>query len=437
VTTQRTFSRRKFVGAGAGAAAAAALGAKASAVLGAGVEKQAGAEADAYGGPGLLPANRIGLQLYSVRDQVSALGFAPVLQTLAQIGYKQVEFAGYTQGTTPEITVQQLRQLLDANGLAAVGSHVSPSNDASMNQILDDAEVLGLPQVGISFVIPTSGTTVAGWQTLADSYNHYGQLAAARGIGFYLHNHFQEWSQCTDNPLQRGEDVLLLECDPRYVFFELDIYWAYVGQSMFGRGATPFDPLLDYALPHRDRYRLWHVKDGLPNQAGVYPDPLDNMCDAGEGIIDFETFFCTVGQIDTHTYLWERDNASSHPQGALVSAEWSYVYMRHGLVSCGPPTAVDVRGFGAEGRRRRVELTWETSSELDVVGFNVWRIAKGRSRRLNRALVPARHAGESRGASYRLVDRSARPGVLNTYRLQRVGRNGSRSWVDTATATAR
>jgi sugar phosphate isomerase/epimerase len=427
----RTFSRRKLLGAGAGAAAATALGTRAPALF---ASRASGSAAESFGGPGLLPLDRIGLQLYSVRDQVSSIGFAPVLQALAAIGYKKVEFAGYTQGTG-SITVQQLRALLDANGLTAAGSHVSPSSDSSMQQIISDAQVLGIPQVGISFVIPTSGTTVAGWQALADSYNHYGQLAKARGIGFYLHNHFQEWSQCTDDPTRRGEDVLLAECDPDLVFFELDIYWAYVGQSMFGRGADPFDPLLDYALPLRDRYKLWHVKDGQPNQAGVYPDPLDNMCDAGEGIIDFEHFFCTVGQIDTHTYLWERDNASSHPQGSLVSAEWSYGYMRYGLVACGSPTAVEVRGFGADAKRRRVELTWETSSEVDLVGFNVWRTANGRSRRVNPKLVPAKYAGQNRGGTYRFVDRGVRPGTLYTYRLQRVGRD--RGWVDAVTVHAR
>src|SRR5689334_14666750 len=45
----------------------------------------------------LLPADRIGIQLYSVRDQIDAIGFARVFETLARIGYKQVEFAGYTQ----------------------------------------------------------------------------------------------------------------------------------------------------------------------------------------------------------------------------------------------------------------------------------------------------------------------------------------------------
>jgi sugar phosphate isomerase/epimerase len=332
MSTERTFSRRTLIGTGAGVAAAAAISAKAPAIFGSHQAKASGTAARAVGGPNILPPDRIGIQLYSVRDQVANVGFAQVLSTLAQIGYKNVEFAGYTQGTTPEVTVATLRQLLDANGLKAIGSHVSPSSDASMQQILDDAQVLGLPQVGISFVVPTSGTTVAGWQTLADSYNHYGQLAAARGIGFYLHNHFQEWSPCSDNPSKRGEDVLLSECDPSYVFFELDIYWAYVGQAVFGSQAPfTFDPLLDYALPHRDRYKLWHVKDGKRNQAS--PTGYD-IIECGQGHINFESFFCTVGQIATHQYIHENDNAANHLRGSLASSQVSYLWMRYGLQGC-------------------------------------------------------------------------------------------------------
>jgi sugar phosphate isomerase/epimerase len=324
---QRTFSRRTLIGSGAGVAATA-VAARAPAAF-ASLEST-----DTFGGPGLLPADRIGLQLYSVRDQVSSVGFAAVLAAVAEMGYKNVEFAGYTQGTTPEITVAQLRQLLDANGLKAIGSHLSitPMSDAEMQQALDDAQVLGIPQIGVSFVVPTSGTTVSGWQTLADTYNHYGQLAAARGIGFYLHNHFQEWSQCSDNPMMRGEDVLLAECDPRYVFFEMDIYWAYVGQYMFGSQAPfTFDPLLDYALPKRDRYKLWHVKDGKKNQTS--PEGYD-IIECGQGNIDFEHFFCTVGQIDTHQFIHENDNGANHLRGSLASAQVSYIWMRHGLQGC-------------------------------------------------------------------------------------------------------
>ena len=301
-------------------AASAAIGTRGIATT------QAAAAAPAAG-CSLLPPERIGLQLYSLRTAIAEQGFAPGLETVAEIGFKQVEFAGYTQGTSPEITLEELRGLLDANGLVAAGSHVSPGDDASMQKILDDAEVLGIPRVGISLLAPSGAPTQSGWQAAAAQYNRYGELAAERGIGFYLHNHFQEWLPVPDAPSKRGMDVLLEETDPRLVSFQFDIFWAYVGAAQSGGG---FDPLADYAIPHRRRIEVFHVKDGIPERAEI--------SDVGEGEIDFQAFFATLfaqsrGEERKHLYLWERDNAADHPRGPLAAARSSFVNMRHGLVA--------------------------------------------------------------------------------------------------------
>ncbi len=331
-------SRRKLLSGGVGLAVAGTMATLPTGAHGV-PAATTGVEAGVAAAPAfLLPPERIGLQLYSVRDEITSLGFARVLQTLAGIGYKKIEFAGYGQGTTPEIPVKQLRAILDANGLTAIGSHVSPTDDASMQQILDDAETLGVPQVGISLVLPDSGPTVSGWQQLAKRYNHFGALAAKRGIGFYLHNHFEEWLPTADDPKRRGEDILLAETDPALVSFELDIYWAYVGRSQSG---DSFDPLVDYAIAHRDRYGLFHIKDGRPDAGGTYANPIDDMVDVGQGVIDFQRFLTEVfkqapGEIDRHSYIWERDNASKHPRGALAAARASFVHMRYALLATAP-----------------------------------------------------------------------------------------------------
>jgi sugar phosphate isomerase/epimerase len=337
MSEQHTLTRRALIGAGAGFAAAAALGGGTATAVTRRTSSTA-ASSDPFAGSPMLPSGRIGVQLYSVRDAVSSVGFAKVFQTLAELGYKQVEFAGYTQGTTPEITVPQIRKLMDGYGLKGIGSHISltPSDDAAMEQALDDAQILGLPQIGISLVVPPN-TTVSGWQQAAANFNHLGSLAARRGMKFYLHNHFQEWAPTTDNPLKRGEDILLAETDPSLVWFELDIYWAYVGQWQSGQGPLAFDPLLDYAVKYRNRYLLFHFKDGKKDASGGYTDAFDDIVDAGEGNIDFHTFFATLfrqasGEKDRHWYIWERDNASSHPRGPLAAAQCSYLYMRYGLV---------------------------------------------------------------------------------------------------------
>jgi hypothetical protein len=103
--------------------------------------------------------------------------------------------------------------------------------------------------------------------------------------------------------------------------------------------------------------------------------------------------------------------------------------------ACGltTPTGVKVAGFAALNTKAGVAISWRTANETNVASFNVWRGGK----KLNRAPIAAKKSGSVAGAAYRYVDRSARAGVKYSYRLQAVARDGSRSWVRTATIRAK
>ncbi|MFD0509527.1 hypothetical protein ACFQ0Q_00660 [Streptomyces aureus] len=109
-------------------------------------------DAAAHGASLSIPKNSIGIQLYSVRDKVSDLGFRVVFEELSRMGYKEVEFAGYTQNTSilgRQITLQEIRTLLDDNGLRAIGSHIGiGAFRSNLQQELDNAEILGMPNIG-------------------------------------------------------------------------------------------------------------------------------------------------------------------------------------------------------------------------------------------------------------------------------------------------
>jgi len=83
-------------------------------------------------------------------------------------------------------------------------------------------------------------------------------------------------------------------------------------------------------------------------------------------------------------------------------------------------TAVRLRSFTARGAL----LRWRTASELDTLGFNIYRGGT----KLNRRLIAAKGRGGA-GAGYRFLDRTAQPGAHHRYRLQTVDLDGSRRWV--------
>ncbi|MFD3617824.1 sugar phosphate isomerase/epimerase family protein [Streptomyces sp. NPDC058676] len=309
-------TRRGMLGVAAGTTAAAILGAAAAPATAA---TEATASAAGRGRP-VLPPGRLGIQLYSLRDKVSTLGFAPVFAELEKYGYDEVEFAGYTQGSAGPITLAQLKRLARNHGLNPIGSHVGYySSDPNaytfaqnLTKVLDDAQALGLKHIGTAAGPFRYGSTVDAWKRAAEDFNTYGAAARARGMKFYQHNHSEEFSFATDNPKVRLYDVLLAETDPDLVFLEMDIFWAYSGQFRFSKRPdgtpAPFEPL-DYVLKQPHRYPLFHVKDGESDPANQYGY---RMTDVGDGDIDYQRFISAVtrlrGERLAHHWQAEHDN---------------------------------------------------------------------------------------------------------------------------------
>jgi hypothetical protein len=90
------------------------------------------------------------------------------------------------------------------------------------------------------------------------------------------------------------------------------------------------------------------------------------------------------------------------------------------------PLAVTVSSFTAVRARRGVVLRWRTGSEVDELGFNVYRMRGDRRVRLNPQLLPA--AGRAAGSSYSFLDRHAPRQATVRYWLQDVGADGARTW---------
>src|SRR5439155_6696572 len=79
--------------------------------------RMVGQEAETAAAPS-RKLQRIGLELYTVRRELSQ-DLPGTLKRVADIGYKEVEFAGYANRTPAEI-----RDLLRLNGLTAPSTHV-------------------------------------------------------------------------------------------------------------------------------------------------------------------------------------------------------------------------------------------------------------------------------------------------------------------------
>jgi hypothetical protein len=86
------------------------------------------------------------------------------------------------------------------------------------------------------------------------------------------------------------------------------------------------------------------------------------------------------------------------------------------------PTAVLAHSFRAKRSSTGVVLTWRAEPNLQVLGFNVFRVERGSRVRLNRELITAMMRSR-----YSFVDR--RPAQAERYLLQVVFANGTRTWI--------
>jgi sugar phosphate isomerase/epimerase len=126
----------------------------------------------------------LGVELYSLRDQCRT-NLPGMLETVSQIGYKGVEFAGYHGRTA-----QQLRQMLDDNGLVACGTH-TPYESVLPDKLKETIEFNHV--IGNKFLIVPSMSAHSKdeWLAKAKLFNDLSEQVKPEGmwVGYHAHAH--------------------------------------------------------------------------------------------------------------------------------------------------------------------------------------------------------------------------------------------------------
>ena len=267
------------------------------------------ASALSRGGTPKPSANHIGLQLYTVRDQLEK-DFDGTLAKVAQIGYTNMEFAGY-YNRTPE----QVRATLDRLGLVSTSSHIGANlmrQDAAAQ--IRAAKIIGQEYITLpSYPFARDGGIDA-WKKGAAEFNQWGAMCRDAGIRLAYHNHAPEFAKVEGGPT--GYDVLMRETDPSLVDFEMDLYWtAYADQ----------DPLALFAK-YPGRFAMWHVKD--LQVTGT----TKGMTPVGLGSLDFKNYFAHARESGLKHFFVEHDTAANFPGGSLASVQASFSNL-HGMLA--------------------------------------------------------------------------------------------------------
>jgi hypothetical protein len=116
-------------------------------------------------------------------------------------------------------------------------------------------------------------------------------------------------------------------------------------------------------------------------------------------------------------------------------------YSPFGLGNNNPtPTAVELARFEAAPAGPAIRVTWETATEIDNLGFDLYRAESpgGPLTRLNESLIPSQALGGAWGAIYNYLDQAIVPGPTYYYWLEALDIHGAstRHGPVSATSTA-
>ena len=229
---------------------------------------------------------KVAVQLYSIRDYINpskgGVGLAKALADVAKIGYKGVEFAGYYG-----FKAEELKKMLDDNGLVGCGTHVG-------RNVFDPENMAKTCEFNLGFgnnviICPGGGNRAPKdwtksqddwWKFLVDYYNDAADRAAKYGCKIGIHNHTWEF----DIKLADGKTTMwdyFFSNTKKEVLMEQDVGWTtcagydpaeqykkYPGRSItlhatengMGKGVKEFDAIL-----------------GQPGKPGAVPVDWDKL----------------------------------------------------------------------------------------------------------------------------------------------------------------
>lgn len=234
------------------------------------------------------------MTLYTVRNEMGKDSKA-TLKQVADLGYKYIEAVDYKDGKFYGMTPDEFKSYLKSLGLTPISVHMGSMTLDNADKLVADVKAAGfkyfiapVPPMGMfKFDVKTRKLGMEGTvEKLADILNTIAKKANAAGLEFLYHNHDFEFQANKDGIVPI--DYLLEHLDPKYVNFQMDLYW------VTKAGADP----VAYFQRYPGRFKIWHVKD---------MDSQERFAPVGQGKIDFKRILANKKLSGMKYYIVEQD----------------------------------------------------------------------------------------------------------------------------------
>lgn len=246
---------------------------------------------------------QLSFQLYSVRD-LCEKDFLGTIRTVAEIGYKNVELAGFYG-----VSAKEVRAALEDAGLNAPSTHAGLTmNEPDKWKDNLKKTVEYVQEVGIrKFVVPWyplgDNPTLEAVDRMAAVLEEASDIVTAAGLSFGYHNHAFEFQTVEG---QLVIDRLLERIPASKMFAEFDLGWVKVGGQ---------DPAA-YVRKYAGRVPLVHAKD-------FKADGVDT--EIGRGTVDWDAAFAACEEAGVEYVIVEQEH---YDVNSLESAKLNFAWFR-------------------------------------------------------------------------------------------------------------
>lgn len=274
----------------------------------------------------------IGLQLYTLGADAGK-DLDATFAAVAEIGYRDIELPTL-YGHSPA----EVRTAADKAGLAISSLHVPASNlggggptlSSSPAEIADVLNALGVERAVMPFALvpedfrpKTDGNIEAAiieafaaagtdiWKRTAAVLNERAVTLQPHGIRLGYHNHNLEFAPIGNTT---GWNILVSECDPVLVDFEVDIGWI---------ATAGLDPA-DFLAKYEGRVRQLHIKDVAASN-GVNFALSMQPAEVGAGKLDWARILPAAQAAGVQHYYVEQEPPFALPRIEAIRRSFAFL----------------------------------------------------------------------------------------------------------------
>ena len=267
---------------------------------------------------------KIGLQLYSVREDISK-DLVGTLKAVKAAGYDYVESAG---PGFYGLDAKEAKELLDECGLTLISAHTTDTSDDNLAFL----KALGVKNFTIPYYSDESYKNDL--KGALAYFNESAEKVKKYGMRLFYHNHDFEFEQIDGKKII---DRIFSETDEGAISPQFDVCWITYGGSDAGEyirkyayKGMPMAHLKDFACKGAVKGTVYELIEGGTVKKSK-EENLFRFKPVGQGVVDFDNVLAAADEARIEYLIVEQDDSYETPAIEAVRQSREFLKNTYGL----------------------------------------------------------------------------------------------------------